>query len=101
MKLVLLSAALLALCSPSRAADVQNGKRLSEQWCASCHVVSAEQRSASTDVPGFSEIGRQGSFDAARLALFLLEPHPRMPSMALTRSEAADIAAYIKVLGSK
>ena len=26
----------------------------------------------------------------ARLALFLLEPHPKMPSMSLTRAEAAD-----------
>jgi hypothetical protein len=26
---------------------------------------------------------------------FLLEPHPKMPSMSLTRNEANDIAAYI------
>jgi hypothetical protein len=30
------------------------------------------------------------------LAYFLLTPHPRMPDMGLTRSEAADLAAYIK-----
>jgi hypothetical protein len=29
------------------------------------------------------------------LALFLLLPHPKMPDMSLSRSEAADLAAYI------
>ena len=27
--------------------------------------------------------------------LFLLEPHPKMPSMSLSRREAADLAEYI------
>ena len=31
-----------------------------------------------------------------RLANFLLDPHPKMPNMSLTRTEAADIAAYIR-----
>jgi hypothetical protein len=34
-------------------------------------------------------------FDAAKLALYLLLPHPKMPDMSLTRSEAADLTAYI------
>jgi hypothetical protein len=29
------------------------------------------------------------------VAYFLLAPHPRMPDMALSRSEAEDLAAYI------
>ena len=36
---------------------------------------------------------------AAKLALFLLAPHPRMPDMSLSRSEAADLAAYIERQG--
>jgi hypothetical protein len=28
----------------------------------------------------------------------LLDPHPKMPDMGLTRSEAADLAAYIASL---
>ena len=31
-------------------------------------------------------------------AFFLLEPHPKMPNMQLSRSEAADLAAYIATL---
>jgi hypothetical protein len=38
-------------------------------------------------------------FSVEKLAFFLLEPHPKMPSMALTRREASDIAEYIAKLG--
>jgi hypothetical protein len=34
-------------------------------------------------------------FDAAKLAFFLMDPHPKMPNMSLSRTEAADLAAYI------
>jgi hypothetical protein len=34
-------------------------------------------------------------FDVAKLAFFLLDPHPKMPDMSLSRTEAADLAAYI------
>jgi hypothetical protein len=37
--------------------------------------------------------------DAAKLALYLLLPHPKMPDMSLSRSEAADLAAYITAQG--
>jgi hypothetical protein len=33
-----------------------------------------------------------------RLAFFLLDPHPKMPNMSLTRIEASDLAAYIASL---
>lgn len=80
------------------AADSSNGRRLAERWCSSCHIVSPQQRQGSTDAPPFSEIGNRPGFDAGRLALFLLDPHPKMPNMSLTRNEAGDIAAYISSL---
>jgi mono/diheme cytochrome c family protein len=79
----------------ANAADVQHGETLAKRWCRSCHVVSAEQKRASTQAAPFSEIAKTRNFDAAKLALFLLAPHPRMPDMNLTRAEAADLAAYI------
>jgi hypothetical protein len=30
--------------------------------------------------------------------LFLLDPHPKMPDMGLSRSDAADLASYIATL---
>jgi mono/diheme cytochrome c family protein len=77
------------------AADADNGKRLAERWCASCHVVAPDQKTANSDAPPFETIAKTSGFNAEKLAFFLLEPHPKMPSMALTRNEANDIAAYI------
>jgi mono/diheme cytochrome c family protein len=79
----------------SEAADVENGRRLAERWCASCHAVSATQKSASTDAPPFSGIASRPALDAGALALFLLHPHPKMPDVGLSRDAAADLAAYI------
>jgi hypothetical protein len=43
-------------------------------------------------------IAAKPDFDAAKLAFFLLDPHPKMPNMQLSRTEAADLAAYIATL---
>jgi len=77
------------------AADADNGKRLAERWCAACHVVAPDQKAANTDAPPFETIAKTFGFNAEKLVFFLLEPHPKMPNMALTRNEANDIAAYI------
>ncbi len=80
------------------AADAQHGRDLAQRWCASCHVVSADQARASADVPPFRAIARSSNFDAKRLAYFLLDPHPKMPELPLSRAAAEDIAAYIETL---
>lgn len=91
-------AALLASTS-AFAADSANGERLAHRWCESCHVVSQRQAGAGTDqAPPFATIAKRPNFDAAQVALFLLNPHPKMPDMNLTRAEAADLAAYIAKL---
>lgn len=90
----LIVAAIVA--TPAFAADPANGRRLAERWCQACHVVTPSQVRAATDqAPPFATIAKTPDFDAAKIALFLLDPHPKMPDMALSRSEAADLAAYI------
>jgi len=85
--------------APAFAADADNGKRLAHRWCAACHVVSATQHSATTDqAPPFATIAKIPGFDAAKVALFLLAPHPKMPDMELSRTEAGNLAAYIATL---
>jgi mono/diheme cytochrome c family protein len=44
-------------------------------------------------------MAKMPSFDAGKLALFLLAPHPPMPDMSLSRAEAADLATYIMTQG--
>ena len=87
----------IALAAPASAwaADAANGKRLAERWCATCHIVSSIQQRGTTHTPPFSEVAKKEHMDAPALALFLLLPHPKMPDMALSRNEAADLAAYI------
>ena len=81
--------------------DPDNGQRLAHRWCEACHVVvvSATQRHSTTDqAPPFASIAKTLGFDAAKIALFLLDPHPKMPDMGLSRKEAEDLAAYIATL---
>jgi mono/diheme cytochrome c family protein len=89
---------LVAITRPASAADVSNGERLAERWCAACHVVSLDQRQASSDAPPFEEIARRPNFSETGMMTFLLDPHAKMPNMNLTRFEAGDIAAYINKL---
>ena len=94
-----LAAAAVMVAAPAFGADADNGRRLAHRWCEACHVVSATQRrTASDQAPPFSAIARRPGFDAAKIAFFLLDPHPKMPDMGLSRTEAADLAAYIASL---
>jgi mono/diheme cytochrome c family protein len=87
---------LAALASAgARAADASQGVALAKRWCASCHLVATDQKLASADVPAFAAIAARADFTAEKIAFFLLDPHPPMPNFSLSRSEAADIAAYI------
>ena len=81
--------------SPSVAADSSNGELLARRWCAFCHLVASNQAQASADVASFAAIARMPDFTPEKIAFFLLDPHPKMPNLGLSRSEAADIAAYI------
>jgi mono/diheme cytochrome c family protein len=81
------------------AADARQGEVLAKRWCAACHVVASDQKSGTTQAPPFSAVAKMPGLDAGKIALYLLAPHPRMPDMQLSRSEAADLAAYIGTQG--
>ena len=71
--------------------------RPGEAMVRSCHIVSADQKEANADAPPFATIARS-NFNAQTLAYFLLDPHPKMPELPLSRYAADDIAAYIESL---
>ena len=95
---VLFTVAVMLALSPAFGADAQNGERLAIRWCVACHIVAPDQRQSSTDVAQFQEIAKRPDFNAAKLSFFLLNPHPVMPNMGLSRIEAEDLAAYIASL---
>ena len=57
--------------------------------------LSRGQYRAETEAPPFALIARKSDFTPEKIAFFLLDPHPKIPSFPLGRSEAADLAAYI------
>lgn len=95
---VLAAAALAVTALPGYAADPAHGLALAKRWCAACHLVSADQQQANADAPPFATIARSRHFNAQALAYFLLDPHPKMPDLPLSRYAANDIAAYISSL---
>src|SRR5215470_7528060 len=82
----------------AKAADPDHGRTLARRWCATCHVVASNQKRATGEAPPFAVIAKRSDFNTTRLTNFLLDPHPKMPNMSLTRAEAADLAAYIATL---
>jgi mono/diheme cytochrome c family protein len=84
--------------SAAEAADPSHGADLAKRWCATCHLVASGQTLASADVPAFAAIAAKPDFTPEKLAFFLLDPHPKMPNFPLSRTEAADLAAYIASL---
>ncbi len=86
------------LCAqPAAPADADHGLSIAKRWCAECHVVGEGQSRAKTDVLPFATIATLKT--TKELTVFLTDPHPKMPDMALSRLEIADIIAYIKTLG--
>ncbi len=85
------------LVAPALAADADNGKRLAEAHCVTCHMVAPSPRREVADAPPFDVIARKFEVQPQTLAFAILDPHPRM-NVALTRREAEDIAAYINTL---
>jgi mono/diheme cytochrome c family protein len=97
---VCLAGALVAIAatgfpSLAMAGDARTGRQLAERWCQSCHAIAANQPMAVTEAPPFATIAKKPGFDQAKTAAFLLEPHPKMPPIGLSREAAADLAAFI------
>src|SRR5262249_57072863 len=88
----ILSAMLAA--SGALAADADNGKRLAEMRCVTCHIVSPGERRVVTDAPPFEAIARKFASNLDTLAFSIINPHPRM-NVTLTRREAQEVPAHI------
>jgi mono/diheme cytochrome c family protein len=88
----------IAIITPSAAADADHGKEIATRWCASCHLVERGQTSATDQAPPFAYLARTPDFDENKLAFLLLLPHPNMPNLSLNRAEVADLADYIRSL---
>jgi len=96
----------LLLATPAFAGPVTNapdpthGQELASKLCSNL-VGSGQQEQANADVPSFHEIAnKQGQTAGAIMAHIVLPKHP-MPTIPLTKSELADLSAYILSLRDK
>ena len=70
--------------------------RTSRSVGAQAATLSLPIRLKGTDIaPSFASIAGKQDFNVEKIASFLLEPHPKMPNMALSPEEVKDISAFI------
>ena len=75
--------------------DPLHGKELARQLCSNCHLVDTQQQQTNADVPSFNEIANQEGQTAGTIMAHIMLPKHPMPTIPLTQSELADLAAYI------
>jgi len=100
-RIVFVFASLSVFCAgashagPTSAPDPESGKLLAQKLCSNCHLVESGQEHAVADVPSFHEIANmEGQTEGSIMGKIIIPKHP-MPVMPITRSELADLAAYI------
>lgn len=71
-----------------------NGQEIAREWCAKCHIVAADQKTAVEGVPSFKSIGERLTDDQIRAALFA--PHPPMPNFEIHSESVDALIAYIR-----
>jgi mono/diheme cytochrome c family protein len=86
-----------AIAGPvTSAPDAGHGRQLASSLCSNCHLVGdPEQQQANVDIPSFQEIANKAGQSAGAIMAHILLPKHPMPVIPLTKSELADLAAYI------
>lgn len=75
------------------AQNVENGRHLSERWCAECHAIGPAP--GKSKAQSFASIAAKETITAGMIASFLRLPHATMPNVPLRGNDAQDIAAFI------
>ena len=94
-KVALLVTALAVQRAVAAASD--NGKRLAQQHCSTCHIVEPGARRELANSPPFETIAQKFGNAPELIAFAILSPHPRM-NLTPSRRDARDSAAYIATL---
>ena len=98
----LLAGLLVFAPAAASAQDASEGRRLAEQWCASCHRIGPGGPGPATDaVPGFATIAARPGRTPEAIATFLRTPHAGMPDHGLTLRQARDLAAHLVAQGAR
>jgi mono/diheme cytochrome c family protein len=90
-----------ATVSAVKAQDIQHGRRLALEVCATCHAVLPGQiRSAVAEAPSFEAVAATPGMTAMALNVWLTaQSHPTMPNIILSPIDVQDVSGYILSLG--
>jgi cytochrome c len=89
-------------CAPAAYAAAGNadaGRLLVTRSCSSCHALDAAS-TATDGAPPLSTVAKTNKERPAWIRGWLMDPHPPMPSIMLSRQQIDDVIAYLSSLPS-
>jgi mono/diheme cytochrome c family protein len=76
------------------AGNADAGRQLVVRSCSSCHATNVAA-TATDGAPPLSVIAKDNKERPAWIRGWLMEPHPPMPSISLSRQQIDDVIAYL------
>jgi cytochrome c len=79
------------------AADANAGRDLVMRSCSTCHATTGAQRASDT-APPLSFLAKDNKTRPAWIRGWLMDPHPPMPNITLSRAQIDNIIAFLNTL---
>jgi mono/diheme cytochrome c family protein len=79
------------------AGNAEAGKELAARSCSACHALPSAASAADAARP-FANIARAYKDDRRWIRAWLMNPHPPMKGLDLSRQQIDDIVAYLETL---
>jgi mono/diheme cytochrome c family protein len=77
--------------------NAEAGRQLVMRSCSSCHATESA-KTATDNAPPFSAVAKSNKENPAWIRGWLMQPHPPMPNISLSRQQIDDIIAYLGTL---
>ena len=77
--------------------NAEAGRQLVMRSCSSCHATDSA-KTASDNAPPFAAVAKTNKERPAWIRGWLMQPHPPMPNISLSRQQIDDIVAYLGTL---
>jgi cytochrome c len=101
MRITMLLALILVISQADLAyaasGNAEAGRLLVLRSCSSCHATEAA-KTATDNAPPFAAVAKTNKDRPAWIRLWLMEPHPPMPNISLSRQQIDDVIAYLATL---
>ena len=85
------------VASAAERGNAEAGHELVNRSCVACHAPSGVSRASDT-APPLSFLARDNKYRGAFVRGWLMNPHPPMPGIPLSRQQIADVIAYLETL---